>query len=88
MNIFPHTPTVSKAHRSLLAPHVANAKACRKWLKTDPPVEDIKRAVLMEIQSGRDTVSRGVAGMLLVRLQKLERREIWMNIAKETGGAA
>ena len=78
MPLFPDTPKLTRADRHRLAPVIANAKACRKWLATDPSAVDIKRATLLEVESGRE---RGITTMLIVRLQKIERQAIWMQVS-------
>lgn len=85
MTIFPDTPRLTRSDKARLAPVITNAKACYKWLATGPSIVDIKRAVLLEIESGRDITSRPIVNMLLVRLQKLERWEIWTRIAQMKG---
>lgn len=85
MNVFPQTPKLTKADTLRLDPRITNAKKCRKWLNTGPPNDDIKRAVLIEMRSGRDITSRPIANMLIVALQRSERMAIWTRIAQEKG---
>jgi len=85
MNIFPNTPRLTKADRLTIGPRITNAKKCRKWLNTGPSTDDIKRAVLIEIESGRDIPSRPVANMLITALQRSERYAVWVRIAQTKG---
>ena len=85
MNVFPQTPKLTKVDKLRLDPRIANAKKCRKWLNTNPSNDDIKRAVLIEMRSGRDISSRPIANILIIALQRSERMAIWARITQEKG---
>lgn len=83
MNLFPQTPKLSPADRRRINPRITNAKECRAWLARRPRADDIKRAVMLEVESGRDLAKRPVINILLVALQKEERLDIRARILRE-----
>lgn len=77
--IFRDQPTLTKAQAAEIAQHVSNARIpLRQWLATNPSLDDLKRAVLVEVvrASGQDrplaSLGRGVLGLLMKRIQQLE----------------
>jgi hypothetical protein len=83
MNIFPEQPEVSKADALRIHPHLSNRNVVRKWIRTNPELEDLKRAVLIEVfrcvQSRRaplTTMNRGVYADLMAAIMKRERSSI------------
>ena len=78
--IFPDTPRVTKADVERLARFLGNLKIARKWVRTKPSEDDAKRAVLIELASGRDWQSRGIVSMLICHIQRIERHAIWWEI--------
>lgn len=90
MNIFPTTPLLTPAHRKRILPHLGNVRTTlRPWLATNPSQDDLKRAVIMEVERAKAsydamaTVNRGVLVLLLKRIQKNDLSEINSRILKE-----
>jgi hypothetical protein len=84
MNIFPAQPEVSAADTLRIRPHLKNKTVARAWIKTAPPTDDLKRAVLIEMfqaveKAGRTKrsplthITRGIHQDLIVAIQKNER---------------
>ena len=74
-DIFPIMPRLAKGDHGRLVPKVSNEGACRAWLATNPGIDDLKRAYLIEIERGWQ-VRAGIEDRLLRRIQALERSEI------------
>lgn len=79
--IFPDTPEVTNAHRRVLA--FSNARDFRKWLKAPRTPVTYKRAILIELERGKDRIRHiEILHKLVVALQRAERREIEKKIEK------
>lgn len=69
-------------------PHLKNRAVLRLWRDTNPSLEDLKRAVLIEVFRARSHLNksplhaygRGVSDDLIVAIQRMERSEINANI--------
>ncbi len=90
MNIFLRPPLLTPAHRKRILPHLGNVRTTlRPWLATNPSQDDLKRAVIMEVERAKAsydtmaTVNRGVLVLLLKRIQKNDLSEINSRILKE-----
>lgn len=90
MNIFPTTPALTPAHRKRILPHLGNVRTTlRPWLATNPSQDDLKRAVIMEVERAKTSydamkrVNRGVLVLLLKRIQQNDLSEINSRILKE-----
>lgn len=87
MNIFPEQPEVSRQDTISILPHIKNRTVLRKWIKTQPTLDDLKRAVLIEVfrslntnKSPLSAIGRGLCIDLIVAIQRMERSEINDNI--------
>jgi hypothetical protein len=83
MQIFPDQPKVSRDDTLRIFGHIKNRNVLRQWIKTDPPTDDLKRAVMIEVyramnsnRSPLTAISRGVCYDLIVAIQKRERSAI------------
>ena len=83
LQIFPEQPDISKDDTLRLIGHIKNRNVVRQWIKTDPSVDDLKRAVLIEVYrsltaclSPLTGLNRGVYADLVVAIQKRERSVI------------
>lgn len=83
MIIFPEQPSVLREDTLRIYPFLSNRNILRDWIRTNPTLEDIKRAVLIEIfrcvQSRRaplTTINRGVYQDLMAAIMKRERSSI------------
>lgn len=83
MKIFPEQPKVSKEDTLRIFPRITNRKNTRDWLKTNPELEDLKRAVLIEVfrcvnhvRPALTTIQRGVYQDILAAIMKRERSSI------------
>lgn len=90
MNIFHEQPTLTDADIERITPHLSNNRApLVGWLETYPPLDDLKRAVMVEIlrakRSGAplQSIHRGVLVKLIKMIQKREWSEIDKRILKE-----
>ncbi len=70
-----------------LMTYIKNRTVLRKWIKTQPTLDDLKRAVLIEVFRSMNTnkspllaISRGLCIDLIVAIQRMERSEINDNI--------
>ena len=72
----PKDPAVTDAHRKRIAPVIGNTKFALQWLQTDPPINDVRRAILIELDDARGPMRRGVLQVLLRRLRHLESAEL------------
>lgn len=88
--LFPTTPKLTAADRARLLPHIGNTRtALRPWLRTHPPTDDLKRAVMLEVARAKAdydplrSVQRGVLDLLLKAIQRNELGEIDTKILKE-----
>jgi hypothetical protein len=83
MKLFPDQPEVSREDTQRILPHVKNRNVIRKWIRTSPSVDDLKRAVLIEVfrsinsnKSPLSAIGRGVCIDLIVAIQRVERSAI------------
>lgn len=91
MTIFPHNqPKLTKADVHRLAPYLGNSRVpLAAWLKTNPSLQDLKLAVMVEVERARmqpaplKSLGRGVLAALLKRIAQLELSIIDDNIRKE-----
>lgn len=88
--LFPNTPTLTPAHRKRIAPHLGNVRTTLKpWLATNPSTDDLKRAVMMEVEMAKADhtpmrkIHRGVLALLLKQIVRNELGHIDTNILKE-----
>lgn len=72
----PKDPAVTDAHRKRIAPAIGNTKFALQWLQTDPPIDDVQRAILIELDDARGPMRRGVLQVLLRRLRHMESSEL------------
>lgn len=94
MTIFPHNqPKLTKDDRDRLLPNIANARVpLNAWLKTNPPLEDLKKALILEVERAKQqydpfhSLRRGVLPALLKRIQNVELSIIDANIREELKG--
>ncbi len=78
-DIFPDTPEVTDTHRRSLA--FSNALCLREWLKTVRTPVTLKRAILIELERGKDRIRETeIVHKLVVALQRAERKEIGKRI--------
>lgn len=83
MNLFhPFDPKITDLQRKRIASEISNTKFALAWLRTDPSVEDVRRAVLIELDDPRGPLRRGVLQVLLRRLRQLESSELEARIVK------
>lgn len=84
MNLFdPYPqPKVTDKDRKRIAPAISNAKFALDWLKTDPSISDVRKAILIELEDARGPLRRPVLGILLRRLRQLESLELEARIVK------
>jgi len=87
MKIFPDQPDVSRNDTIRILPYIKNRSVLRKWIKTKPDIDDLKRAVMIEVFRSSNTnkaplsaLGRGVWVDLVVAIQRMERSEISNNI--------
>lgn len=87
--LFPNQPKLLAADRARLLPHIGNTRtALRPWLATHPPTDDLKRAVMLEVERAKAThdplraVQRGVLDLLLKAIQRNELGDIDAKILK------
>lgn len=87
MKIFPEQPDVSREDTMRILPHIKNRNVLRKWIKSQPTCDDLKRAVLIEVFRAMNThkaplssIGRGVCIDLVVAIQRMERSAIDDNI--------
>lgn len=84
MNIFPEQPELTAEDALRIRPHLKNKTVARRWIKTAPGTDDLKRAVLIEMfqaveKAGRTKrsplthITRGIHQDLVVAIQKNER---------------
>lgn len=83
MKIFPEQPKVSKADTLRIFPKLSNRNVVRAWIRTNPELEDLKRAVLIEVFRCIDSrrapltvLNRGVYQDLMAAIIKRERSSI------------
>lgn len=83
MTIFPEQPEVSRDDALRIHPHLSNRNIVRKWIRTNPELEDLKRAVLIEVfrcvnsrRAPLTTMNRGVYADLMAAIMKRERSSI------------
>lgn len=81
--IFPDQPKLTKADATRLLPVIGNARIpLRQWLATNPPVDDLKRAVVLETLRAAEqprplaSLGRGVLSLLMKRIQQLEYSDV------------
>lgn len=68
MSLFhPADPKVTEAHRKRITPEISNTKFALKWLQTNPSIDDVRRAILIELESSKGPMHRGVLQVLLRR---------------------
>lgn len=73
MNLFhPHNPKITAADRGRLSPHLGNAKYVQRWLKTNPTLEDVRRAIILVLDADRSPMGRGILLALLRRHRNIE----------------
>lgn len=73
MNLFhPHDPKISDNHRKRISPEISNTKFALEWLRTNPSLEDVRRAIILELESCKGPMHRGVLQVLLRRHKHLE----------------
>lgn len=77
--LFPDQPKLTKDDRARLGTHLTNARVpLRQWLDTNPDIDDLKRAVLLEVERAKQqerplaSLGRGVLSLLMKRIQQLE----------------
>lgn len=90
MTLFHPQPKLRKADVPRLLPHLGNVRTTlRPWLATNPPQDDLKLAVLLEIERARSThsplvtVNRGVLDLLLRQIRRNELGDIYTAITEE-----
>jgi len=90
MNLFPNQPKLLAADRARLLPHIGNTRtALRPWLATHPSTDDLKRAVILEVERAKAaydpllSARRGVLDLLLKNIQRNELGDIDAKILKE-----
>ena len=88
--IFPNQPKITPADRARLLPHIGNTRTTmRPWLATRPSIDDLKRAVILEVKRAKTqydplrSVQRGVLDLLLKQIQRDELGDIDSKILKE-----
>lgn len=81
--IFPETPLLTDAHRKKFLPVMSNDARLREWLKDSKlPLEDLKRCVLIELESKRP-MRMVMLHKLLTRIQRDERSLIERELLAE-----
>lgn len=88
--LFPITPKLTARDRERLSPHIGNTRtALRPWLRTNPSTDDLKRAVMLEVERAKAkydplrSVQRGVICLLLKTIQRNELGDIDTRILEE-----
>lgn len=83
MKIFPKQPTLTRADVERLTPHLGNYRIpFPAWLATRPPTDDLKRAVMIELERAKasgdpiQSMNRGILRTLLKTIQHRELSEI------------
>lgn len=82
MNLFDPQPVVTDKDRKRLAPRVSNVKFAQEWLRGEPTIADVRKAILIELDDPRGPLRRPVLGVLLRRLRQLESSELEARIVK------
>lgn len=72
----PKDPKITAADRGRLAPHLGNAKYAQRWLKTNPTLDDVRRAILIVLDADRSPMGRGILLALLRRHRNIEGSEL------------
>ena len=81
-DLLKHASKVTAADRGRLKPHLGNLKATLTWVRTYPPMDDLKRALLIEIATCMQSenpihrMSRGVMREIIRQIQKQERSDL------------
>jgi hypothetical protein len=76
MNLFDPQPIVTDKDRKRLAPRISNVKFAQEWLRWEPTITDVRKAILIELDDPRGPLRRPVLGVLLRRLRQLESSEL------------
>jgi hypothetical protein len=76
MNLFDPQPAVTDKDRKRLAPRISNVKFAQEWLRWEPTITDVRKAILIELDDPRGPLRRPVLGVLLRRLRQLESSEL------------
>lgn len=76
MKLFDHQPRITAADRQRITEATSNAQKVRQWLRTNPPHDDVKRAILVECDSDRGPLRRDVLTHLLRRHSAIERSQL------------
>jgi hypothetical protein len=82
MNLFNSDPIVTDKDRQRIAPEISNTKFALQWLRTNPSITEVRKAILIELDDCRGPLRRGVLQVLLRRLRQLESSELEARIVK------
>lgn len=82
MNLFDPQPTITDKDRQRIAPEISNTKFALQWLRTNPSIIEVRKAIMIELDDSRGPLRRGVLQVLLRRLRQLESSELEARIVK------
>jgi hypothetical protein len=82
MNLFDPQPIVTDKDRQRIAPEISNTKFALQWLRTNPSLTVVQKAIMIELDDSRGPLRRGVLQVLLRRLRQLESSELEARIVK------
>lgn len=72
MKLFDPQPRITAADRQRITAAISNGQKARQWLKSEPPHDDVKRAIVIECDSARGPLRNDVLTFLLRRHSRIE----------------